>query len=494
VETVDTVPGGTGLEHAHGLDQAKQLQKFLALGLVAIVALLGLVMVVAAFLAYRTATAPPEPPEDPGAMQVASAELDPGGEAGGFDEEPAGFEEEPAGFDEEPAGFSEEPAGFDEDPAGFGEAPADTGEESAGFGEEPSGFGGEIDGFGAEPTTFGDEEVGYEEEPAGFDEPAPPTPPPPTRTARARTTSTEESGVDLLGPDFEVERSRPTPSPSPRPKPKPKPKPRPKPRPKPTQRMARAAALAKGGSGNAGAAFQDAILLEPAASLARGLATYKSAFSKLPRSGRALGLLAVLVRSEAFIENGRASTARPLVEWALGFPGDHQVRAFVHLGRVRDAGKDTKGAAWAFKKALDLGKYGETIPEDQTLEAFSTTLAEKATKSASARLTHIRLQRAQRDYQRQGITAARDELEDVVRLFPEGRPPLAHVYAKEAREAQEAKRKADVFPLAKAALDLDAENVLAHRVLGDDALLIQKNWPKARYHFRAALRAAKLLG
>lgn len=433
-----------------GLEQARQFQKFLALGLMGIVALLALVMMVAAFLAFRTASAEEEvPPPGPGAV----AQVEPGFEGEDFGEPGAGFEEtadfgEPGGGFEEPAAF-EDPAGGFEPPPAF-EEPTETFEEPSAFGEpatieEPTESFDETLDFEVPPATPPAEPEVLEEE-MGFDEPEPPT-------------------------------RRPAPE-------------RPAPRPRTPSRLAAAGALANSRAPHAGAAFRDAILLEDPETLVRNLEAQEGSFTRLPSGARADGILAALVRAEERLAKQGARDVEPIVQWTLGFPGSHHSRAFVLMGKARKALGKTKAAAWAYKKASDLASLGETIPPERTLGAFERSLEAKAATDARARLTHTRLVRAERDYAQRGIAAARSAFEGVVRLFPEGRAPLSHVYAVEARKAQQAGRHDEVFPLAKASLDLDTKNVLAHRALGDAALLVDKNWDKAHYHFRLALKYA----
>lgn len=450
VDTAEPAPDNEGLEHA------KELQKFLVVGLGSLVALLALVMVVAAFLVYRTANAPEAPSESPATIEVASTDLVETPEAGGVEPDEEGFGEE---FGERnPDSRQESPVSFEEP--------------STPFGEEPPTF--------EDPAMSGEEEVPpAEEAPASFEGPAPGLTERPPRSGGKPSASPQapEEGTGRPGPDLEAPRQPPATRPAPR---------------KPSK-LASAAALARRGDSGAGAAFRDAILLEPAETLARNLKAHRAAFAGLPAKQRADGILAVLVRADEHLDKQRARQARPLVSWTLSFPGPHQQRAYVQLGRARDALGDTKGAAWAYKKVADLAKLGESVPASLSLEAFERELSRQATSSAAARLTHTRLVRAKRDYASKGIAAVRGELEDVVRLYPEGRTPLSQVYAEEAREAMEAGRHAEVFPLAKASLDLDSKNLLAHRSLGDLALLVNNDWDKARYHLRLTLGYAGLL-
>ncbi len=243
----------------------------------------------------------------------------------------------------------------------------------------------------------------------------------------------------------------------------------------------------------AGAALRDAILLDSAAYLPGHLTKYQKTLDSLSASEKKALHLAVLVRAEDQLEIGRPKRALELINWNLDRPGPHLARAFVLLGDIRTETFDQKGSTWAYRRALEQRKAGESTKPKPTLAEFRAALTEESKTDVAARLSLTRLDRATRELSQQGALAAIHTITRIVRLNPEGRIPLAHLYAKLGKESKDKGNSEKVFSFLKAALNLDAQNVLAHRILGDYYLDTKSNWKSARFHYRTALKSLDLL-
>lgn len=197
---------------------------------------------------------------------------------------------------------------------------------------------------------------------------------------------------------------------------------------------------------------------------------------------------AVLAHADTLLEAaGEHDRAGALLDQVLEFPGSHHGLAYARLAEVRRRRGDTKGAAWAARKALEVDVGWKKKLTTSTLDAFERRLEREARTDPLARLTQTRLRRARQQFNDHDFREAIDELKKVFRQYPDQRDTLSRYFAEAGVRVLAEGRRDLVHPLLKGALDLDASNPLAHKAFGDFSLDVRKDFDKALFHYRKAL-------
>lgn len=189
----------------------------------------------------------------------------------------------------------------------------------------------------------------------------------------------------------------------------------------------------------------------------------------------------------------KAVQARELADFAARVDGAHQARAWAILGSARVAGEDQKGGAWAYRRALEVADLAARFHPDQSAGALRKRFAASAGTDPQAAKALVWMNEADELLAKGALNDAKGRLAQVVKAFPEARAALSRYFSSFGARALRGGSVRVVRPILKVALDFDKGNVEAHATMGEYYLTKVKDFGRALFHYRVALKRGRLL-
>ncbi len=225
----------------------------------------------------------------------------------------------------------------------------------------------------------------------------------------------------------------------------------------------------------------------PPADLAARLEALRPVVARAPQEVRKGPLLALLAGAEKLLAGKRAAPARDLAVWCGRFEGDHRARAWELAARGRAAAGDPKGAAWALRRAVEVGRVVEATRPVQSLAAFRKQLSGIAGQDPQAKAALLDLTSAAAALEQGNLEAAKAHMGEAGRAYPASRPAMSRYFSRTAARQFRRGRGETVPVLVATALEFHEANAEAHAVAGLHALMQRGDAETASRHYRRAL-------